>query len=51
MAKIKYIIGSSDSLPYLDFELSYGSLNLVGQNITFVGSRRADSVYVSEGLI
>lgn len=50
MLNTKYIINSADVSPYLNFELSYGSLNLIGQSATFVGSRRADSVYVSEGM-
>lgn len=50
MFKTKYIIGSINTLPYLDFDLSYGNLNLIGQDIVFVGSRRSDSIYVSEGM-
>jgi len=43
----KYIINSTNGNTYFNFDLEYGALTLAGGEISFVGSRKADSVYVS----
>lgn len=45
-----YYINSATSATFLDFELQYGNLSLIGTAITLIGTRRADAVYVTPGI-
>jgi hypothetical protein len=46
----KYFITASASENFVDLQLSYGDLSLVGQTIVYTGSSQVDSVFVRPGL-
>lgn len=46
----KYFIMPSAGENFLDFDLSYGSINLLGQQISFVGSASVDMVFLRPGV-
>jgi Ca2+-binding RTX toxin-like protein len=41
---------AGDNLNFLDFDLSYGTINMIGQEIAYIGSSRVDAIFVSPGL-
>lgn len=41
---------AGDNLNFLDFDLSYGAINMIGQEIVYFGSSRVDAIFVSPGL-
>lgn len=50
MPKNIYYLDLSTVAPFFDFRLGYGDLTLAGTSIFFVGSRRADSIYLMSGI-
>jgi uncharacterized repeat protein (TIGR02059 family) len=51
MATTKYfILPSSTGANFTDFDLSYGSVTLSGEQVTFVGSTQVDAVFVRPGV-
>ena len=47
----KYFLLPSTGANFIDFELSYGSVSLQGQEIVFVGSTTVDAVFVRPGVV
>lgn len=41
---------AGDNLDFLDFHLSYGTINMIGQEIVYSGSSKVDAIYVRPGL-
>ena len=51
MATTKYfVLPSSTGANFTDFDLSYGSVTLSGEQVTFVGSTQVDAVFVRPGV-
>ena len=49
--KTKYfVLPSSTGANFTDFDLSYGSVTLTGEQVTFVGSSAVDAVFVRPGV-
>ena len=47
----KYFLLPSTGANFIDFNLSYGSVSLQGQEIVFVGSTTVDAVFVRPGVV
>ena len=45
-----FVLPSSAGANFTDFDLSYGSVSLAGEQVTFVGSTAADAVFVRPGV-
>ncbi|MEI7682349.1 MAG: hypothetical protein WCK07_23335, partial [Betaproteobacteria bacterium] len=51
MATTKYsVLSSSTGANFTDFDLSYGTVTLAGEQVTFVGSTQVDAVFVRPGV-
>lgn len=50
MPQQSYYLNSSTVATFFDFRLGYGGLTLAGTSIFFVGSRRADSIFLMSGM-
>lgn len=49
-SKYYVLAPSADNLNFMDFYLSYGHINMVGQEIQYSGTAKVDALYVSPGL-
>ena len=45
-----FVLPSSTGANFIDFDLSYGSVSLTGEQVTFVGSSAVDAVFVRPGV-
>ncbi|MEI7680305.1 MAG: hypothetical protein WCK07_12990, partial [Betaproteobacteria bacterium] len=45
-----FVLPSSTGANFTDFDLSYGSVSLTGEQVTFVGSSSVDAVFVRPGV-